>query len=237
MMPIRYRKRIAFRKEGKMRFIGHLDMLRTFQRALSRAGVELVFSQGFNPHPQMSFAQPLSLGVCGKREYMELQLAEPWENTALLQRVNAQLPEGLLLTECRDMPEGVKSAMSLSTHALYHIELPSCHKDEYPLLLENFLSSEKIPIRKLAKHHGRKQEVEVDLKPMIRSLSLSEPCTLQLWCACSGTENLKPDRMMRVFWEKSGHPEDAGTERIDRVDLYREEEGHMCSLMDLLPEK
>lgn len=51
MTPVRYQKRISFCKEGKMRFIGHLDMLRTFQRALQRANVELVFSQGFNPHP------------------------------------------------------------------------------------------------------------------------------------------------------------------------------------------
>ena len=88
MTPVRYQKRISFCKEGKMRFIGHLDMLRTFQRALQRANVELVFSQGFNPHPQMSFSQPLSLGVSGHHEYMELQLATLWENDDLVHRVN-----------------------------------------------------------------------------------------------------------------------------------------------------
>ena len=82
MMPIRYRKRIAFRKEGKIRFIGHLDMLRTFQRALSRAGVELVFSQGFNPIPR-----------CPSRSLCRLESAEnantwscSWQNLGKTRR-------------------------------------------------------------------------------------------------------------------------------------------------------
>ena len=237
MTPVRYQKRISFCKEGKMRFIGHLDMLRTFQRALQRANVELVFSQGFNPHPQMSFSQPLSLGVSGRHEYMELQLATPWEDDDLVHRVNAELPAGLRLIECQDMPEGTKSAMSLSTHAQYHIQLPSEYADAYPALLEQFMAGEPILIRKWAKHHGRKQEVEVDLRPMIRSLRLIAPCMFELWCACSGTQNLKPDRMMQVFWERAGLLDAIGTEQVCRMDLYREEEGRMKTLMDLLTEK
>ena len=61
MNTIKYRKRLVFSKEGRLRFVGHLDLLRVFHRALNRAGIELVFSQGFNPHPQISFSQPLSL--------------------------------------------------------------------------------------------------------------------------------------------------------------------------------
>lgn len=236
MNPIRYQKRICFSKEGRMKFVGHLDLLRVFQRAMNRAGIDLIFSQGFNPHPQMSFAQPLSLGVTGRREYMELQLASDWDNQALLDTLNAQLPLGLHAMECRSMPEGTKSAMALATHALYHIVLPAEYAASYPCWLEDFLALEKIPIVKLAKFHGRKQEVTVDIKPYIESLRLSDDHTLILWCSCSNTENLKPDRMMKVFWESAGHPELAGCEAIDRQDLFRQEGESRTNLMELLPE-
>ena len=237
MNPIRYQKRITFSKEGRLRFISHLDLLRVFQRAMSRAGIELVFSQGFNPHPQMSFAQPLSLGVTGKREYMELQLVSDWEDQALLDALNAQLPPGLHAWECCTMPEGTKSAMALATHAQYQITLPVEYAAQYPAWLEAFGQLEEVNITKLAKFHGRKKQVTMDIKPLIQSLTLTDDHVLTLWCICSNEQNLKPDRMMKVFWETAGHPELAGQEGICRLELYRQEGENMLTLMQLLAEK
>ena len=64
------KKILVFRKDGLLRFVGHLDVMRSFQRAMVRAGLTPAYSQGFNPHPLMSFASPLSLGYTGENEVM-----------------------------------------------------------------------------------------------------------------------------------------------------------------------
>ena len=64
--------RIKFTKTGNMRFIGHLDILRYFQKLLRRAEVDVKYSEGFSPHPVMSFAQPLGLGDTSEGEYLDL---------------------------------------------------------------------------------------------------------------------------------------------------------------------
>lgn len=234
MNTIKYRKRLVFSKEGRLRFVGHLDLLRVFHRALNRAGIELVFSQGFNPHPQISFSQPLSLGSCGKHEYMELRLTREWDDTELLNRLNPHLPEGLHVSKCRTLPEDAKPVMSLATHALYEISLPEKYTSEYASWLQDFLSQDEILIKKLAKYHGEKQEVTVDIKPLIESLELISPCVLQLWCFCDNPKYLKPDRMMQAFWQHCGHPEAIRSEQICRQDLFREQEGIRRRLMDII---
>lgn len=237
MNPQHCQKRMTFSKEGRLRYIGHLDLLRIFQRAMNRGGVDLVYSQGYNPHPQMSFAQPLSLGMTGKREYMELQLASAWNNARLMDVLNHELPEGLRITECADLPIESKSAMALVTHALYEITLPQDEQNQYEEWLRAFLALEDIPVKRLAKFHGRKQEVSVNIRPLIESLRLISPCTLELWCVCSNEKNVKPDRMMKAFWENADCPQYAAREQICRIDLFRQEGERKISLMDLLSQE
>lgn len=236
MNPERYQKRMTFSKEGRLKYIGHLDLLRVFQRAMNRCGIDLVYSQGYNPHPQMSFAQPLSLGMTGKREYMELQLASEWDNEHLIRTLNQELPEGLHMLECADMPAGTKSAMALVTHALYEIILPQEEEFPYDQWLKDFINLPEITILRLAKYHGRKQEITVNIRPLIESLELVKPYTLKLWCVCSNVQNVKPDRMMQAFWEWAGQPQRAGEEEICRIDMFRQEGERRLNLMELLTE-
>ncbi|MBQ7063817.1 MAG: DUF2344 domain-containing protein [Firmicutes bacterium] len=234
MNPERYRKRVVFWKGDRMRFVGHLDLLRVLQRAMNRAGIELVFSNGFNPHPQMSFAKPLSLGQEGMREIMELELASPMTDQELIERINAVLPPGILLLDAADMPEGTKSAMSMVDLAEYEIHLPDLDID-YPEALKGFLSLPEIPIRKLAKFHGRKQEITVDIRPRIRELKALNANTFYLLAVSTGEENLKPDKMMQVFWNYIGHPEQTANEQIVRTGLYQcREDGTLADMMQLL---
>lgn len=230
----RYKKRLTFEKTGRTRFIGHLDMLRVIQRGMSRGKIDMVFSQGFNPHPQMSFAQPLSLGVTGIREYMEMETMSYWDNDKLMETLNAQLPPGIVFHEAKDMPEGCKTAMATSEYALYYITLPEQYEEQYPQWIEDFMKQDAVMIRKFAKFHGKKREVEFNLRPLLDSFRMIEPHVAELWCVCNIQENTKPDRMMQQFWKFVGHEEEIANEQICRQDLFTVRGGIRVPLMDTI---
>ncbi len=87
--------RVMFKKEGRARFISHLDLVRTMTRAVRRAAIPLWYTEGFNRHPYLTFAAPLSLGYEGVAETMDLRLEEDMPMEELTARLNAVMPEGL----------------------------------------------------------------------------------------------------------------------------------------------
>ena len=93
---------LIFTKAGVLRFISHLDLLRLFQRALRRAEIPVVFSNGFHPVPKIKFERALKLGVESKGEKLYLRLVLPLPPDELMQRLNAQLPEDIqMVSACR----------------------------------------------------------------------------------------------------------------------------------------
>ena len=85
---------LVFSKNGYAVYTSHLDMQRFFKRAFARAEIELAFSNGFNPHPKMSFAQPLSLGYSSQSEYLEFQTKEQMPAEQIKSRLAEVMPEG-----------------------------------------------------------------------------------------------------------------------------------------------
>ena len=222
--------RIQFSKSGRLKFIGHLDLLRTFQRVLKRAQIPLAYSQGFNPHPLLSFAHPLALGSTGLREYMEMQLEKEMEEKEILARLNANFPEHLHASLCERIPEGTPAAMAQVCAARYTIGLPQVGIDWASRLAE-LLSQDAILVEKLGKKHGRKQMVSLDIKPLIESCAISQDGTMELLCVCGSEQNLKPDRVVHRLMKDAGRPELAYTETIEREELYRKEEGRLLPLL------
>ena len=115
---------IEFSKTGTICFTSHLDMMRIFKRVFKRTGVTLAYSQGYNPHPKMGFAQPLSLGYWGMKEYFECETAGEWENDQLLQRLAKGMPEGIELKRCLNAEHLVKTLASHTVAAEYMIAIP-----------------------------------------------------------------------------------------------------------------
>ena len=120
----------AFRKDEALRFIGHLDLMRAIQRALRRSGLPLQYSNGFNPHIRLSFAAPLSVGVIGLNEMMEVPLTEEVAPGEFIARMNGVLPHCLRITACMPMDEKAPSLMALVAGADYRLELPACPETE-----------------------------------------------------------------------------------------------------------
>ena len=163
---IRYKTRMRFTKTGSVRFIGHLDLMRFFQKAIRRAGLNVAYSQGYSPHQLMSFAAPLGVGATTDGDYIDVEFvsgeAEPDE---IMRRLNDALTDEVFITEIERMPEGFKNSMSMLECSAYMVTAKN--DDSFPVdykkRFEEFLSQDSIIITKKTK----KSEKEIDLKPAI----------------------------------------------------------------------
>ena len=217
--------RIKFRKYGCMKFIGHLDVMRFFQKVMRRADIPIAFSGGYSPHMIMSFAQPLGIGLTSDGEYLDIELTEPIDSKEAVARMNAVSVEGIEMVSMVQISEEKKaSGMTITAASDYQVFLLESGKSsdvrrkipsEWKESWEEFLSQEQILVWKKTK----KSEKEVDIKPMI----------LYLYLATGSEQNLKPDLVMETFLKYIGQ-EDAPL-FYNRLDVYaRDEAGKLVPL-------
>ena len=107
--------RVKFEKTEGMRFVGHLDLMRFFQKAIRRADIPIKYSEGFSPHQIMSFGAPLSMGVAGLGEYMDIEIPDDKKITSkeAVERLNEVMCSGMKITKFLQIPEDSISAMEL----------------------------------------------------------------------------------------------------------------------------
>ena len=98
--------RIKFAKTGVMKFVGHLDVMRYFQKAIRRAELPIAYSEGFSPHMLLSFASPLGVGISSTGEYFDMVLAEDMKTDEIVKRLNATMVEGMEVLSARHVPDG-----------------------------------------------------------------------------------------------------------------------------------
>ena len=106
------RVRLAYRKTGTLRYVAHLDMMRTWERALRRARLPLAYSQGFTPHPRLAAGAPLPVGAAGERELLDVWMSPPVAPAELARRLAAALPDGLELLAAAEVPRAQPSLQS-----------------------------------------------------------------------------------------------------------------------------
>lgn len=161
----KYEYRLVFAKEGRARYISHLDLLRTFQRVFKRAGIPLWYTQGFNPHAYLMFPLALSLGIDSSVELLDIALIEQLPFDVLRDRINEKMPEGLRIVSAG---EPVMKHTEIAS-AEYLIQLGcKCSAEEALEKLNGFLSQEKIEVEKRSKKKGVNL---VDIKPHIGLIS------------------------------------------------------------------
>lgn len=197
------RYRIRYKKTGASRYLAHLDLLRTIERSARRASLPLAFTEGFNPHPKISFAAPLPVGVEGYDEYLDLDLERPVEEYRVKEFLNASLPEGLKILEVKKVKEKSKSLMALVEKADYlaRAELPGIiHQESIITSIKGFLDNNEIIIeRKTPK--GLKVK---DIRPGILALraEVNEGILLINMSLKTGSkENVRPDEVLCTFAE------------------------------------
>lgn len=203
------RIRLAYRQEGAASFLGHLDIMRIFERSCRRAGLRLAYTQGFNPHPKISFAAPLPVGMNGAQEYVDLELESappPEEVAAVLAR---QLPPGLVILRGRVVDAaGAKSLMSILERAHYQVTGRPAGGEVWNDArlesgIERFLARGEVFVtRETGKEKKRK-----DIRPGIRGLRAradKDKVTLTLELAAGGGGNVRPDEVLQALREHAG---------------------------------
>ncbi len=160
----------AYHKEREIAMISHLDIQRTLQRAFRRAGLPLAYSNGFNPHPQLSFATAAATGMSSACEWFEVQLSKEIPPEEFMRRANETMPEGLFVSDAFVEPEGFGSLSAKLRAAEYEVALTftkKISKDTLHTVLEDMLSGEII-INKRTKSGVR----PVDMRPYILRVSV-----------------------------------------------------------------
>lgn len=189
--------RVKFAKEGAMKFIGHLDIMRYFQKAIRRAGIPIAFSGGFSPHMIMSFAAPLGVGVTSSGEYFDMELTEEMPSALMVKRLNDTMTEGMKVVSVRRIPDAKASAcMALVAAADYTVTFREGKEPEdgWRRKLQQFYEQDSIVIMRKTK----RSEQETDIKPWIYRLELRDN---GVWMQLStgSVHNLKPDLVMEAF--------------------------------------
>ena len=161
--------RLIFTKEGRAAYISHLDLLRTFQRVFLRQGLVLRHSQGFHPHPILSFALPLPVGQSSVCEVLDFEVNGEMDGAGLPEALNRFMPEGLRATECYIPVRPVRELERLRCRVefLYDGGVPEGAAEA----LRRRLEGESLVIQKRTK---RKALADVDLRPMLHRLEIRE---------------------------------------------------------------
>lgn len=174
-MVMRIRFRIG--REGEVRFVSHLELVNAWIRILRRADAPLAQSQGFHTHPKVTFSTAPPVGEESHGDYMEILLTERLDPGALLDRVRAALPMGVLALEAREVHMKTPSLMSLVTGAAYTFTADADAATVAARAAE-VLAAESLPAERLAKgSRGNKggaepEMIRFDLRPMIRSVEV-----------------------------------------------------------------
>lgn len=215
---------IKFSKEDAIRYISHLDLLRLFKRSFKRAGIKLQHSQGFNPHPKMSFAQPLSLGYTSTGEYLEFETAEECAKDDIVEKISAVMPDGITVISCEELPSVGKTLAALTVAAGYEIRIPlqTGFEEDIIDVVTRYMKQDRIEIIKHQKKTGR--DVEVDIKPMIRDINGcmvdNNNIMLSMKLAAGSAENLSPEMVLVTFCNFAGIQYDRAEILICRNELY-----------------
>lgn len=161
--------RICYQKNDALIFISHLDLQKTFQRAFRRAQVDLAFSEGFNPHPKMTYSPPLSLFVSSAEEYVDVQLNTELSEDEILRRFRNVFPPSLVVNSVKQLCENDKPLSALIGWGEYRIKLirENLPQDICRIVEEFYQNSENIVIKKRNK---KNKMIEKDIKSDIRAL-------------------------------------------------------------------
>lgn len=211
-----------------MRFIGHLDILRYFQKLMRRAEVDIKYSEGFSPHPVMSFAQPLGLGDTSEGEYVDIEVQSTESSAAMLRRLNEKsCPEIRMLKYVQIADETRRSnAMSNVAAADYQILFRKEAPDESAL--QAMLAQETLVVKRKTKT----KEMETDIRPMILSWELGEE-GLFVRLATGSTANCKPDTLIEAYDHFRGVTPPPCACHFHRLEMYACREGLFVPLYQL----
>lgn len=204
--------RITFSKTGPLVFISHLDLSHTFVRAFNRAGIKLRYSEGFNPHPKLVFALPLSVGMAGTHELCDVGLSEDTDIATFRKKLEATLPDNLEILDVA--PAGAKFKNVVSADYTYTFSGDESVAEK----INEFLAKDSITVTKRTKSG----EKETDIKPQIFSAKAEftgNGISLFLNLESAPDNYLNPEYVIRALEDAGIIPKDIPTQSA-RTRIY-----------------
>lgn len=213
---------LKFEKKGALGYISHLDLIRLFRRTFKRVGIDLKYTKGFNPHPIMSFAQPLSLGYTSIGEYLEFETTIPQNESMMIGLLNSAFPYGITALCCHPLSQDTKSIASLVGFADYAIGFQNA--DVLPTMeqLSSYMKEDTIIVSKPGKKG--KGSVRIDIKSMIEKLSIDVDeegnRTIFARIHTGSRSNLNPELMLVSLFDYCNLAFCKGMAKIERLEIY-----------------
>ncbi|OUP50815.1 TIGR03936 family radical SAM-associated protein [Lachnoclostridium sp. An181] len=220
--------RVKFKKYGVMKFIGHLDVMRYFQKALRRADIPVAFTKGFSPHMVMSFANPLGVGLTSDGEYFDLEITRPLSTKEAVKRLNEVMVEGMEVLDFVEISGDKKSTgMSIVAAADYLVtDKDGKMDDAFFDGLSRFTEQEKINVMKKTK----RSEKEMDIRPLIYEMK-RQGNAMYMRVSAGSVSNLKPELVMETYTSFLGLSSKEFRFVLHRLDNYaRAEDGALVPL-------
>jgi radical SAM-linked protein len=235
--------RIKFGKHGAVRYIGHLDVMRFFQKAIRRAEIDVAYTKGYSPHQIMSFAQPLSVGLESNGEYMDIEVNSIISCEDVKVRLNEASVPGIEILSVKLLPENAGNAMASVAAALYTVEfkegrLPALFSsDRAEDALNTFMSKDEIIITKEGKAGQRNVNIRQGIYRFdIHALGTNDCyCTMLLDASSAG--NVKPIQVITALLSDNGEELTENALLVTREDTFTRIEDKLVSMDDIGSEK
>lgn len=250
--------RVRFSKYGPIKYVGHLDLMRYFQKALRRSGLPIAFSKGFSPHPVMSFASPLGVGITSEGEYMDFSLESNVPLSEIKDRLNEQMAEGVEILDATERSETKKAMAELkaASYLVYFKRKSPDMKTDFAFMNGQINEKIKNASSLVVTKKTKKSERQVDLLPLVYELEVLEQFPIEkrdhylsdwehngfllgendsaiyMKVNAASSDNLKPELLMNAVFNPSGI-EDYFTIGVHRLDMFGEKDGSLVSLGEL----
>lgn len=207
--------RLRFARSGSLSFVGHLDLMRTFERSLRRAELPLLHSQGYNPRPMLVFALPLGVGISTSDDYLDVSFAQEIDAPRVIKELNPMLPSGLTVLDGWSVEESSGSIMALVSAASYRLKAPGIAE-----ALRKIFLLDEVTVEKKSKGQMR----TLNIRPLMLGLIEDDPYNEDegTVVVCAGShENVRPDLLLQALSNYVDYPKrDSINCEIERTGLF-----------------
>ncbi len=220
------RIRFKYTKTGRLRFLSHLDLMTLFQRAAVRAGVPLAFSQGFNPHPKISFGPALSVGMESEAEYLDMETDPLIDLLTVTKSLNHTLPQGIRILEARIIPRKAPSLSGSISRYAYRIEVPDQHAHGLTDRVKDFMAQTSVVVEK----EGKRK----DIRSAIESISIvpsTDGTVLEVTLQDKNEARARIQDVIEKLFEIG--PEESALFRMTRTGLHLTDKGRWITPMEV----
>lgn len=225
--------RIKFTKTGDLKFIGHLDVMRYFQKLFRRAQIPIAYTEGFSPHQILAFTPPLPLGATSIGEYADIELTESISSDDAILRLNENSVEDIRILSFKEIDDKALNAMACVEAARYEVSLRN--EDDYPFDiktdLKEILNKDCIEVEKETK----KGTKIVDINPFIYNVKPIDNVKsgIDITLSAGSTDNIKPELIYKAIFEKHNISLGKRACNIKRIDMFTKIDDKFVSLDDI----